>query len=50
MLGEQRTSWIAEQLESLSLDTAPKPARLRQGQQCIAKFSVDNQWYVCDCT
>ncbi|KAK9797436.1 hypothetical protein WJX73_004092 [Symbiochloris irregularis] len=45
MIGEQRTSWIEEQLQSLSLDTAAKPARLRQGQQCIARFSVDKRWY-----
>jgi len=43
---EARAAWVAEQLASMSLDSAAPPSSiLKAGDKCLAKFAADGLWY-----
>lgn len=43
---EPRVQWISEQMQSLSVASNPSQApKLKAGDLCLAKFSLDNQLY-----
>lgn len=43
---EPRVQWISEQMQSLALSKAPsQPPKLKQGDMCLAVFSLDKQLY-----
>lgn len=45
VVNEPRVSWITEQLASLNLDTNGFTPDIKTGSLCLAKFSLDDQWY-----
>lgn len=43
---EPRVKWVEEQIQALRLDSAAAASnRLTAGATCLARFSVDGQWY-----
>ena len=46
MAKEPRVAWLADQLSAMDLDSTPVlRAPLKVGDNCLVRFSVDNQWY-----
>lgn len=46
-VGEPRVNWIAEQLAAMSLNAASFTPELPAGSLCLAKYTLDDQWYRC---
>ena len=44
MADEPRLGYITDQLKSLSLSSS-SPPQLQVGSQCIAQYTLDDQWY-----
>ena len=46
---EPRINWISEQMQNIMLTDAPtQPPKLKQGDLCLAVFSLDKQLYRSD--